>query len=85
VIALVLPITIVLPVSLTDKRSCRCRRTASRSSHYANLFTSQAWLSSIGQSLFIGIVSAAIAVTAGTLCAIGCGGSTRGRPDWCGR
>jgi putative spermidine/putrescine transport system permease protein len=69
---LVLPITIVLPVSLTDKRYLSLPEDGISFEHYANLFTSQAWLSSIGQSLFIGIVSAAIAVTAGTLCAIGC-------------
>jgi putative spermidine/putrescine transport system permease protein len=40
--------------------------------HFANLFTSAAWLSSIAQSLVIAAVSTAIALVAGTLCAIGC-------------
>ena len=69
---LVLPITIVLPVSLTDKRYLSLPQDGISFEHYANLFTSQAWLSSIAQSFFIGVVAAAIAVVAGTLCAIGC-------------
>ena len=69
---LVLPITIVLPVSLTDRRYLSLPQDGISLRHYANLFTSQAWLSSIAQSFFIGVVAATIAVAAGTLCAIGC-------------
>lgn len=69
---LVLPITIVFPVSLTDRRYLSLPQDAISFEHYANLFTSRDWLSSIGQSLYIGVFSTAIAVTAGTLCAIGC-------------
>ncbi|MFO1161701.1 MAG: ABC transporter permease [Reyranellaceae bacterium] len=69
---LVLPITIVFPVSLTDRRYLSLPQDAISFEHYANLFTSRDWLTSIGQSLYIGIVATAIAVAAGTLCAIGC-------------
>lgn len=69
---LVLPITIVLPVSLTDKRYLSLPEEGISFKHYANLFASAEWLGSIGQSLYIGVVATAISVTAGTFCAIGC-------------
>jgi putative spermidine/putrescine transport system permease protein len=69
---LVLPITIVFPVSLTDKRYLSLPEEGVSLKHYANLLGSAEWLGSIGQSLVIGVASTAIAVTAGTLCAIGC-------------
>jgi len=69
---LVLPITIVFPVSLTDKRYLSLPEDGVSFSHYANLFTSAEWLGSIGQSAYIGVVATAISVVAGTLCAIGC-------------
>jgi putative spermidine/putrescine transport system permease protein len=69
---LVLPITIVFPVSLTDKRYLSLPEDGVSLKHYANLFGSAEWLGSIGQSLYIGAVATAISVAAGTLCAIGC-------------
>jgi len=69
---LVLPITIVFPVSLTDRRYLSLPQDAISFEHYVNLFTNRDWLTSIGQSLYIGIVATAIALAAGTLCAIGC-------------
>ncbi len=69
---LVLPITIVFPVSLTDKRYLSLPEEGISFKHYVNLFTSTEWLGSIGQSLYIGAVATAISVSAGTLCAIGC-------------
>jgi putative spermidine/putrescine transport system permease protein len=69
---LVLPILVIFPVSVTDQRFLSMPQQGISLQHYANLFTSPEWLSSIGQSLVIGIASSAIAVTAGTLCAIGC-------------
>ena len=72
VLYLVLPITIVIPVSLTDRRYLSLPYESLSLRHYANLFTSEAWLSSIWQSLWIAIASTLIAVVAGTLCAIGC-------------
>jgi putative spermidine/putrescine transport system permease protein len=69
---LVLPILVIFPVSVTDQRFLSMPQQGISLQHYANLFTSPEWLSSIGQSLVIGVASSAIAVTAGTLCAIGC-------------
>jgi putative spermidine/putrescine transport system permease protein len=69
---LVLPITIVFPVSLTDRRYLSLPQDAISFEHYVNLFTNRDWLTSIGQSLYIGIGATAIALAAGTLCAIGC-------------
>lgn len=69
---LVLPITIVFPVSLTEKRYLSLPEDGVSLKHYANLFGSAEWLGSIGQSLYIGVVATMISVAAGTLCAIGC-------------
>jgi putative spermidine/putrescine transport system permease protein len=69
---LILPITVVIPLSLTDQRYLSLPKNGISFSHYANLLHSAAWQSSILQSFLIAIASAAIAVTAGTLCAIGC-------------
>ena len=69
---LVLPITIVFPVSLTDKRYLSLPEDGVSLKHYANLFGSVEWLGSIAQSAYIGVVATAVSVAAGTLCAIGC-------------
>jgi putative spermidine/putrescine transport system permease protein len=69
---LVLPITVIFPVSLTDRRYLSLPQDGISLEHYRNLFSSAEWLGSIGQSAFIGLVATAISVTAGTLCAIGC-------------
>jgi putative spermidine/putrescine transport system permease protein len=69
---LLLPITIVLPMSLTDQRFLSLPQHGLSLQHYASLFTSAAWQSSIGQSLLIAVLSSAIAVVCGTLCAVGC-------------
>ncbi|MBR0655922.1 ABC transporter permease [Roseomonas arctica] len=72
VIYLVLPITIVIPVSFTDQRFLSLPRDGLSLRHYENLITSAPWLSAIGQSAMIAVVSTLLAVIAGTLCAIGC-------------
>ena len=69
---LLLPVTIIFPVAFTDKRYLSLPKDGMSLQHFANLFSSDVWLGSVGQSLIIGIASAAIAVSAGTLCAIGC-------------
>jgi putative spermidine/putrescine transport system permease protein len=69
---LVLPITIVFAVSLTDRSYLSLPHDGPSLQYYQNLLTSQAWLTSILHSLIIAIASTAIAVFAGTLCAIGC-------------
>ena len=69
---LVLPITIVLPVSLTDRRYLSLPEHGLSLRHYRALLSSEAWQSSIGQSLVVAILSAALAVVLGAACAIGC-------------
>jgi putative spermidine/putrescine transport system permease protein len=69
---LVLPVTIVFPVALTDRRYLSLPQDGISFRHYLNLFTSEAWLGSIAQSLAIGLAASLGAVTVGTLCAIGC-------------
>jgi putative spermidine/putrescine transport system permease protein len=69
---LVLPITIVFAVSLTDRSYLSLPQHGPSLQYYQNLLTSQAWLSSIMHSLIIATASTVIAVFAGTLCAIGC-------------
>lgn len=69
---LLLPITVVLPVSLTDRRFLSLPEHGLSLQHYANLLHSAAWQSSIWQSFMVACLSAGIAVVLGTLCAIGC-------------
>ncbi|MDO9503489.1 ABC transporter permease [Falsiroseomonas sp.] len=69
---LLLPISIILPVSMTDQRFLSLPREALSLQHYVTVFGSPEWLASIWQSFQIAVVSTAIAVVAGTLCAIGC-------------
>ena len=72
VLFLVLPVTVVVPVSLTDQRFLSLPSEHLSLQYYVKLFTSAAWLSSIGQSFVIAAASTALAVTVGTLAAIGC-------------
>ena len=69
---LVLPITIVFAVAVTDRDYLAMPVDEISFRHYANLFTSPEWLHSIWQSFVIASVSTAIAGLLGTLCAIGC-------------
>lgn len=69
---LLLPITIIIPISLTDQRFLSLPQQAISFQHYVTFFTSPRWLDSTGQSLVIAAVSTVLAVAAGTLCAIGC-------------
>lgn len=71
-IYLVLPITIILPVSLTDQRFLSLPHERLSLRHYATVLTSEAWLGSIAQSFWIAVASTLLAVGAGTLCAVGC-------------
>ncbi|WP_424134006.1 ABC transporter permease [Roseomonas chloroacetimidivorans] len=72
VIYLILPITIVLPVSLTDQRFLSLPYHALSGQHYARLFATPAWTDAILQSAGIAVASTVVAVLLGTLCAIGC-------------
>jgi putative spermidine/putrescine transport system permease protein len=69
---LLLPISIIIPVSMTDQRFLSLPKEALSWQHYATVLGSPEWLGSIWQSFLIAVVATAIAVLAGTLCAIGC-------------
>jgi putative spermidine/putrescine transport system permease protein len=72
ILFLLLPIAVVFPVALTDQRYLSLPQEQLSLQHFANLFGSAEWLSSIGQSFVIACAATALTVVAGTLCAIGC-------------
>lgn len=72
VLFLLLPLTVVIPVSLTDRSYLSFPQESLSLRHYLALVGSPDWLGSIGQSLLIALGSTAIATVLGTLCAIGC-------------
>ncbi|MBP0493214.1 ABC transporter permease [Pararoseomonas indoligenes] len=72
VIYLILPITIILPVSLTDQRFLSLPYHELSAQHYVRLLTTPAWTNAILQSAWIATASTLLAVVLGTLCAIGC-------------
>jgi putative spermidine/putrescine transport system permease protein len=69
---LALPAFAVIPVSFTDTRYLAMPQDDLSLQHWRAFFASREWLGSIWQSLWIAVVSTIVAVTAGTLCAIGC-------------
>ncbi|MFC3126488.1 ABC transporter permease [Pseudoroseomonas globiformis] len=70
-IYLIVPVTIVIPVSLTDQRFLSLPQEGLSLQHYAALLGSEAWRGAIGQSFLIALASTALAVIAGTLCSVG--------------
>ena len=69
---LALPAFAVIPVSFTDTRYLSLPQEHLSLQHWRTFLSSREWLSSIWQSLWIAAVSTVMAVTAGTLCAVGC-------------
>jgi putative spermidine/putrescine transport system permease protein len=69
---LALPAFAVIPVSFTDTRYLALPQEHWSLQHWRTFLSSQDWIDSIGQSLWIAVVSTVLSVTAGTLCAIGC-------------
>jgi putative spermidine/putrescine transport system permease protein len=69
---LILPVTIIIPVSLTDRPYLSLPEHGISFRYYVKLFTSAEWLSSFGQSFTIAFASTAVALVVGALCAIGC-------------
>jgi len=67
---LVFPLLVVLPVSFTDKRYLSMPDTWSLQ-HYETLFTSTAWLSSIGTSLLVAAIASVVATTLAVSFALG--------------
>jgi putative spermidine/putrescine transport system permease protein len=72
VMFLVLPIFVVFPVSVTDKRFLAMPEEGISFQHFAKLMVSEPWLSAIWNSLYIAIIATLLCVVLGTLCAIGC-------------
>jgi putative spermidine/putrescine transport system permease protein len=69
---LALPAFAVIPVSFTDTRYLALPEEHWSLQHWRVFLSNQDWIDSIGQSLWIAVISTVMAVTAGTLCAIGC-------------
>jgi putative spermidine/putrescine transport system permease protein len=69
---LALPAFAVIPVSFTDTRYLALPQEHWSLQHWRAFLSSQDWIDSIGQSLYIAVVSTLLSVVAGTLCAIGC-------------
>jgi putative spermidine/putrescine transport system permease protein len=72
VLFLVLPLTIVVPVSLTPERYLSLPNGEVSLRHYHSLVSDSVWLRSIRDSLIVGLSSTVFAVFLGTLAAIGC-------------
>jgi putative spermidine/putrescine transport system permease protein len=69
---LVLPITIVVPVSFTPQRYISLPGAELSLRHYETLVTDPTWARSVGDSLIVALSAAALAVLLGSACAIGC-------------
>lgn len=69
---LTLPMLVAIPLSVSDSRVLEMPRHAISFRHWARLLSDPVWLNSIWQSFYIAVASTAIALAAGTLCAIGC-------------
>lgn len=69
---LLLPVTMVIPVSFTPQRYLSLPGAEWSLRHYATLVNDPAWIRSIRDSLVVAAASTAIAVAMGTACAIGC-------------
>src|SRR5437879_4658181 len=68
---LLLPSFVIIPVSFTTHHYLSLPDEGLSLRHYENLFNNPLWLGAIGQSLLIAILSTLLAVTTGTLGAIG--------------
>jgi putative spermidine/putrescine transport system permease protein len=69
---LILPALVVIPVSFTDTRFLSLPQHGLSLQHWARLFASADWMDAAWNSLSIAVLSTLLAVSAGTLCAIGC-------------
>jgi len=69
---LLFPVTVIIPISLTDRSYLSLPANGPSLQYFENFFTSADWLASFGQSFVIAISAMAIATVAGTLAAIGC-------------
>jgi putative spermidine/putrescine transport system permease protein len=68
---LLLPGLVAIPVAFNDSRFIALPTNGLSLRHFETLFTSGGWLASIGDSVGVALASTAIAVSFGTLCAVG--------------
>lgn len=68
---LILPMLVIFPVSLTDKRFLSLPEVDQLSLRHYETLLEPIWLSSIGQSIVIGVGCAALSVVLGTMAAVG--------------
>ncbi len=71
-VLLILPMTIIVPVALTERPYLSLPGEGLSLQHFERLFASREWLSSFAQSGIIGLAATAIAVTFGAAATIGC-------------
>jgi putative spermidine/putrescine transport system permease protein len=69
---LLLPVTMVIPVSFTPQRYLSLPGAEWSLRHYQTLLTDPTWIRSIRDSLVVAVAATAIAVVMGAACAIGC-------------
>lgn len=72
VLFLVLPMTIVVPVSFTPHRYLSLPGGELSLRHYSALVNDPGWIRSLGDSLIVGVSATVLSVVLGTLTAIGC-------------
>lgn len=72
ILFLVLPMTMVIPVSFTPERYLSLPKGDWSLRHYEALVTDPGWRVGIRDSLIVGIASTAIAVVLGTMAAVAC-------------
>ncbi|MBK0420134.1 ABC transporter permease [Leucobacter sp. CSA1] len=70
-IVLFAPLAVVVPLSLTEKRSFKFPPDGFSTRWYGSFFTDEAWLRALGNSLWIGLVVALVCCVLGTLAALG--------------
>lgn len=68
---LALPVLVMLPISLTPNRYLSLPKDGLSLRHYQSLFNDPQWLASVGDSLFVAVFAAALAVVLGTSFAVG--------------
>jgi putative spermidine/putrescine transport system permease protein len=68
---LALPVLVMLPISLTPNRYLSLPKDGLSLRHYQSLIEDPDWLASIGDSLFVAVFAAALAVVLGTSFAVG--------------
>jgi len=69
---LVVPLTVILPVSFTDQPFLSLPKHGLSLKNYVSFFSDPVWLASTAQSFIIAICATCLAVAVGGLCAVAC-------------